>query len=177
LAEDEKKALEKEIKSNAEYVRDAVEEISNFKKQLDGLNKAPGATQESLIKAIELIIRAFGASKEAYHEGVYNGVSVLLIIQNAKYICQQIMTLLMEKSKTNGAEREHIHNKVNCFERVIGYIDDFFVKLAIINPTDEERFQACEACGAMIHEWRSQEGFGVPIKAHICEDHMYDLNE
>jgi hypothetical protein len=45
LAEDEKKSLEKEIKSNAEYVRDAVEELSNFKKQLDGLKKARGVTQ------------------------------------------------------------------------------------------------------------------------------------
>jgi hypothetical protein len=59
---------------------------------------------------------------------------------------------------------------------VLGCIDDCFSKLGINNPTEEEMFQACEACGGMIREWRSQ-GFKMPPKAHICEDHRCDLNE
>jgi hypothetical protein len=34
-------------------------------------------------------------------------------------------------------------------------------------------FQARKACGSMIHEWRSQ-CFKMPLKAHVCEDHMCD---
>jgi hypothetical protein len=72
---------------------------------LNGLKKARGVTQESLIKAIEIIMQAFGASTEVYPGGDGNRDSVLVIIQNARESFQQIMALLMEKSKTNGAER------------------------------------------------------------------------
>jgi hypothetical protein len=120
-------------------------------------------------------MRAFGESKEAYHRGDCHKVSVLRFVQNAKEIYQQIMTLLLGKSNKNGVECEPIH-KVNGFERVLGCSDACFAKFAIIIPTDEEMFQAREACGAMIREWRSQ-GFKMPIKAHICEDHMCDFEE
>jgi hypothetical protein len=45
-----------------------------------------------------------------------------------------------------------------------------------VNPKDEEMPQAREACGAMMREWREQ-GLKMTLKAHICEDHLCDINK
>jgi hypothetical protein len=84
--------------------------------------------------------------------------------------------LLIEKSKTNGAECEGIRKQVNSFMRRLGFINACFAKLVTIITTDKELFQAREACGAMIHKWRSQ-FFKMLLKAHICDYHMCDLNK
>jgi hypothetical protein len=44
------------------------------------LAKAQGKTRESLVNEIELILKTFGASKEAYHGGDYNVVAISFII-------------------------------------------------------------------------------------------------
>jgi hypothetical protein len=84
LADKEKKALDDKIKSNAKFVRSTIDKLSKFKKELADLAMARGATLESLVNGIELILKTIGASKESHHRGNYNSISIRLILQFAK---------------------------------------------------------------------------------------------
>jgi hypothetical protein len=55
-------------------------------------------------------------------------------------------------------------------------MDADFSKFAIIDPTEDEMMLARELCVAMMCEWRKQ-GYKMTLKAHICEDHLADINE
>jgi hypothetical protein len=96
LAETEKKALDKEMKSHVQFVSDAVDE-------LDRIKKARGTTNGSIANGIEAILKIFGASKESYHLGDYNDGYIHLIVRYAKEIGELILTLLLERSTIGGA--------------------------------------------------------------------------
>jgi predicted small secreted protein len=71
-------------KTNHDLVKEANIEMAKFKKILSKTKKARGMTRNSLINRIELVSKAFNASKEVYHGGDYNGKSVLKVIAHAK---------------------------------------------------------------------------------------------
>jgi hypothetical protein len=83
---------------------------------------------------------------------------------------------LLLKQKADGTSEERIQYKVDGYERILGIIDACFSDFAQIAPTDEEMLFACEACDAMMHEWRAQY-FKIPRKAHICECRLSAINE
>jgi hypothetical protein len=173
----ENKTVDKEMKSHVQFVSDAVEELmARIEKELADMAKARGSTKESIANGIEAILKIFGASKESYHGGDYNGGPICLIVRYAKEIGELILALLWERSTSNVASEECIREKVDGLEHVLGCIDATVSKLAIINPIVEEMLQAQEACNAMMRAWRKQ-GFRMTLKAHICEDDLWDWNE
>jgi hypothetical protein len=107
LAETEKKALEKDMKSRVQFVSDVFEELARIKKELADMAKARGSTKKSIANGIEAIPKIFGASKESYHGGDYNGGLIRLIVRYAKEIGELILALLLERSKSGDASEDH----------------------------------------------------------------------
>jgi hypothetical protein len=70
-----------------------------------------------------LVYKVFGACKEEYHGGDYNGNSCREIVANSEAICEKVVGELVLKQKTDGASEERIGKKVNGYERILGTID------------------------------------------------------
>ena len=116
------------------------------------------------------MLKKYGASREAYHGGDFNGVSCRCIAQSAKAIFQELKVVLTEK-KREGAPEEYIVETLDNIAELVGIIDAAMAALMVIFPTQEEREKARFLCTKAMMLWRAL-GFSVTLKAHIIDHHI-----
>jgi hypothetical protein len=104
------------------------------------------------------------------------GKSCKEVGRNAFEIMKEVTQLLLTKKKIGGAPDADIVAKCDGFMRELGKIDACFASLRQICPMDEEHARSRKACEEMMIEWR-QQGYNIPLKAHICEHHFCDFSE
>ena len=149
--------------------------LKEKKELVQELRKARGRPPESAFASFEKVLKKYGASREAYHGGDFNGVSCRCIAQSAKAIFQELKVVLIEK-KREGAPEEYIIETLGNIAELVGIIDAAMAALMVIFPTQEEREKARFLCTKAMMLWRAL-GFSVTLKAHIIDHHICDFND
>jgi hypothetical protein len=170
LTAEEIKELEMQVDGKKATVRTAKKNKVVCRDVLQKFKDARGCPVKSVIAQIEKVLAKYGATREAYHGGDFNGVSIHAIVRNIIKIMPELREIIM-REKDKSCSDEEATTKLDDFLSVCGLINAASSALLIIDPSEKEILDAERKVKKLMSVWRAQKTI-VALKAHIIEHHM-----
>jgi hypothetical protein len=172
LTDEEIKEFETKLEALKEEVQKERKDKSYCKDALQKFKDAWGCPIESVIAHIGKVIAKLGVTRERYHGGDFNGVSIRAIVRNIVDIMPFVREILM-REKYPSCSGEEATRKLDRFLLICGLVDATFSTLLSMDHAEAEILDTETKLHNLLSVWRAQE-MSITLKAHIWEHHMID---
>jgi hypothetical protein len=98
------------------------------------------------------VLEKYGAKREAYHGGDFNGVSCRHLVANISAIMEEFHPILLREKEVMCLDEE-ANEMCNPFLSLCGLIYGAFSSLLIIAPTESEILDADKKLKRLMEEW------------------------